>query len=192
VWFIIPTLILIYIKVWWTMRREGQADKKKRATLIEIAEGNKERNRTVRSVLLFAAAFFLLYAPSTVNRVWEAFREPWYPLVLWQASWTPLQGFVDCLVYGFTSGIFSDIRRCINRRKSGRKHFMTVGSEEEEVAGLLSSDVSREPTHQTQPINTSRERERPKRTRPFVWSFEPPMEVNQNSNSASVVYRQDL
>jgi len=71
-----------------------------------------------KRLVVYPIAFLILWIPSIANRISQAVQpNEIYVLVLLQAIFLPLQGFVDALVYGFTSILYDDFQKCYKRNR---------------------------------------------------------------------------
>jgi hypothetical protein len=112
-WAVMVCILLIYIRVWWKIRSDRRDYE---YTLVTIAKGKREENQLILSIILFTSAFIILWLPSTINRIYEAVNPPSPALTVVQVAFTPLQGAIDSIVYGFTAGIFGEIKNYITGR----------------------------------------------------------------------------
>jgi len=60
---------------------------------------------------MYPLAFIILWTPSILNRVTQAFFTEMYILTLLQALVMPLSGIIDAFVYGFTTVLHEDYRK---------------------------------------------------------------------------------
>lgn len=101
VWSVLFYLIWVYSKVWWILKarpllRAGAIDTKK----------PKYRLITQKRISMYPAIFFLAIGFTTLNRVRQLLRkEQNFYLSLLQVVTTNLQGFLNSLVYGFTTAV---------------------------------------------------------------------------------------
>eukprot|EP01089_Gocevia_fonbrunei_P000930 TRINITY_DN10903_c0_g1_i1.p1 TRINITY_DN10903_c0_g1~~TRINITY_DN10903_c0_g1_i1.p1 ORF type:complete len:396 (-),score=31.02 TRINITY_DN10903_c0_g1_i1:140-1327(-) len=83
---------------------------------VSCTVSKKNADNIPHRVSLYLLIFLFCYTPGTINRIqnWVS-PEPWFWLECLQATTDPLQGFLNCLIYGWTTPIL------FQRMKAGGK-----------------------------------------------------------------------
>jgi len=110
VWLVIAAIIVINIWIWLNFRSLYTF------TLKSPNEGTHRKVKNIyRRLFMYPLAFIILWTPSTLNRVIQAFFTDMYALTLVQAVILPLSGIIDALVYGFTTVLQEDYRKLFSK-----------------------------------------------------------------------------
>jgi len=113
VWGIIIVIIVMNIIIWINFRSLYKF------TLKSPNEATKKKFQNIyRRLFIYPLAFIILWTPSILNRVVQVFISELFVLNLLQAIFLPLQGFIDAIVYGFTSVLHEDYRKLFSAPES--------------------------------------------------------------------------
>jgi len=104
----ILAIIFIYFRIWRHIGNPFKMTPLVRPERVEQRARNEMLRKASKQLMLYPCVFIVCWLPNITNRMVEAAGITVYALVVLESFFLPIQGFVDSMVYGFTSGLYRD------------------------------------------------------------------------------------
>jgi len=104
-WTIILFILVLRLRAWYLHRSSEMSE------YLNLTDG---KSRVFRQLFWYPIFWIVLWVPSTVNRLFEAFYGDIFVLTCLQTVVFPLQGAVNAIVFLLTSGLLDEYKKTIN------------------------------------------------------------------------------
>jgi len=107
-WSIILFIIVFRVRAWYLHRS---------SEMMLYLDQTDGKSRVFKQLFWYPLSWIILWIPSTVNRLVQAFHGEIFVLTFFQTVVLPLQGAANAIVFMLTSGLLEEYKKTLNARQ---------------------------------------------------------------------------
>jgi len=159
-WIVMIMIIALYFTMGFYIRYLDKKAAISEVKFSDLAQGKKvdqqKKNRITRDLFVYSMAFILLWIPNSINRIIQATGSSVYFLMVLECFCLPLQGFVDAVVFGVSTGAYKMMAdRVVKSGKRENEPPDSTRHRPEAIHLLSESDPDYASGHNSTPLTSS-------------------------------------